>query len=340
MRMATDIKTQQRPEALDSTRARHETKIRFLKTETCRFVSEHVLVSIDRAMERAGVPSFLNRQNGADVFLAKALSKLSLVWNVRGVSSQPVFVALMGLSESRTIPFSYWTEIFPYCFDCWPNEYGRWTSFFQRHRVRLAFFSARQSAEHFAAELPAMQAVWLPEATDPLDYCASRSLSERDIDVLELGRKYDQYHDKIVDSLARAGRCHLFERVKGEIVFPDRAGLIAGMGRSKISVCFPSSQTHPERSGSVETATHRYFESMASKCLILGHAPRELTDLFGYNPVIEVRWGSECAQIEDVLRNPGSYQDLIERNYCRLLEVGTWESRIATMLDALRAQLI
>ena len=139
------------------------------------------------------------------------------------LTSDPVFVVFMGLSESRTIPFSYWTEIFPYCFDCWPNEYERWASFFKRHRVRLAFFSARQSAQHFAAELPGMQAVWLPEATNPLDYSASKSLADRDIDVLELGRKYDQFHFKIVDSLAAAGRRHLFEKVKGKIIFPDRA---------------------------------------------------------------------------------------------------------------------
>ena len=304
MRMATLIKTQRRAVVQDSTGASHVNQIRFLKTETCRFVSEYVLISIDRAMEQAGVGSRSNHQKGAEVFIAKTLSKLGLVWNVRRFTFDPVFVVFMGFSESKTIPFSYWTEIFPYCFDCWPNEYERWASFFKRHRVRLAFFSARQSAMHFAAEFPEMRAVWLPEATNPLDYCASKSLSDRDIDVLELGRRYDRFHIKIADSLAGAGRRHLFERVKGEIIFPDRATLIEGMGNSKISICFPCSQTHPARSGSVETVTHRYFESMASKCLIVGHAPKELTDLFGYNPVIEVRWGSEFEQIESMFRQP------------------------------------
>src|ERR1700729_2799302 len=254
--MATHIKTQRPPVSQDSARTWHQNKIQFLKTETCRFVGEYVLLSIDRAMEQAGVKSRSNRQNRAEVFFAKSLSKLGLVWNLRRTSFDPVFVAFMGFSESRTIPFSYWTEIFPYCFDCWPSEYERWKSFFKRHRVRLAFFSARQSAQHFAAELPEMQAVWLPEATSPLEYCASKSLSDRDIDVLELGRKHDQFHFKIADSLAGAGRRHLFEKVKGEVIFPDRAGLIEGIGNSKISICFPGSQTHPDRSGSVETVTH------------------------------------------------------------------------------------
>ena len=81
--------------------------------------------------------------------------------------------------------------------------------------------------------------------------------------------------------------------------------------------------------------TNRYFESMASKCLIVGHAPRELTDLFGYNPVIEVQEGAEFEQIEFLLRSPDSYSDLIEKNYSRLLQVGTWRSRVVTVLKTL-----
>jgi len=82
--------------------------------------------------------------------------------------------------------------------------------------------------------------------------------------------------------------------------------------------------------------THRYFESIASKCLILGHAPKELIDLFGYNPVIEVAWGSEFEQIRSLLNNIATYQEFVERNYERLLEVGTWESRIAMILSEVR----
>ena len=66
-----------------------------------------------------------------------------------------------------------------------------------------------------------------------------------------------------------------------------RMPLAAGFGDAKVSVCFPSSTTHPQRSGSVETATHRYFESFASRCIVVGRAPAELVDLFGYNPVVE-----------------------------------------------------
>jgi hypothetical protein len=258
-----------------------------------------------------------------------------LMRNIRRSSAGPVFVSFMGFSESKTFPFSCWNEMVPYCFDCWPSRYERWLSFFKRQRVRIAFFAARQSAQYFAETLPSMKSIWLPEATDPTEYRRSKSLMERDIDVLELGRKYDRFHIRIREPLAEARRSHLFERVKGRIIFPDKDGLVDGFARSKISVCFPASQTHPDWSGPVETVTHRYFQSMASKCLILGHAPQELRDLFGYNPVIEVEEGNEFEQIQSLLKNLSSFQGLVDRNYERLLEVGTWDSRVTTVIDTL-----
>jgi hypothetical protein len=312
-------------------------QLRFLRTTDCPTVACHPLLSIDRALEQAGVGGISNRQGSAAAFAAKAASKLRLMRNVRRSSAGPVFVSFMGFSESKTLPFSYWTEIVPYCFDCWPNLYERWTSFFKRHRVRIAFFSARQSAQYFTNTLPYMRSVWLPEATDPLEYCSSIPLSERNIDVLELGRRNDSFHRKIVQPLAAANRVHLFERVKGEIIFLDRAGLVDGLGRSKLSICFPCSQTHPERSGAIETVTHRYFESIASKCLILGHAPQELIDLFGYNPVIEVQSECEFEQIESILTKLDSFRGFVEDNYQRLFEVGTWKSRIQTVLSTFPA---
>ncbi len=314
--------------------------LRFLKTTYCPTVACHPLLSIDRAMEYAGVRALSNHQSDAEIFVAKVVSKLRLMRNLRRSSEGPAFVSFMGFSESKTLPFSYWTEMIPYCFDCWPSLYERWTSLFKRHRVRIAFFSARQSAQYFAETLPKMKSVWLPEATDPSEYCPSKSWTERDIDVLELGRKNDFFHSRIVGPLAEANRVHLFEKIKGKIIFPDRAGLIDGLSRSKLSICFPCSQTHPERSGTVETVTHRYFESMASKCLIVGHAPQELVDLFGYNPVIEVQAGNEFEQIESLLNNAGSIRDLVERNYGRLLEVGTWTGRVQTVLNVIQEQLL
>lgn len=309
-------------------------RFQYLKTTTCRSPADYQLPSIDRAMELAGIQPISNRQGRGSAFIAKAASRLRLTRNILRPAG-PVFVNFMGFSESKIFPFSCWSEIIPYCFDCWPSRYGRWLSFFKRQRVRIAFFSARQSAQYFSEAHPSMHSIWLPEATDPAEYRHSKSFKDRDIDVLELGRKYDRFHSRIFEPLAKADRSHLFERVKGKIIFPEKDGLIDGYARSKISICFPASQTHPDWSGPVETVTHRYFQSMASKCLIVGHAPQELTDLFGYNPVIEVQEGHESEQILSLLNNMDSFRELVDKNYDRLMEVGTWNSRVTTIIDTL-----
>jgi hypothetical protein len=245
----------------------------------------------------------------------------------------PIFVAMMGYSEGRTLPFSYRTEIVPYAFDCWPNVYRRWTGFFKRHRVRLAFFSARQSSEYFSRAVPGMRSVWLPEAVDPADYSPSQRLATRAIDILEMGRRYERFHARVAPALAESGRVHRFERVPGQKVFSTRRALTEGLASSKISVCFPRSITHPNGAGGVETVTNRYFESIASGCILLGHCPDELVDLFGYNPVVEVETGDEVGQIERMLADLQPYQEQVDANYRRLLEVGTWRHRVPVVMQ-------
>ena len=46
--------------------------------------------------------------------------------------------------------------------------------------------------------------------------------------------------------------------------------------------------TQPEVAGDIETLTQRYWECMFSRMVMVGHAPQELIDFIGYNPVIEL----------------------------------------------------
>jgi hypothetical protein len=305
-------------------------KLRYLQT-TDDWHTWYPLLGLDNAMSEMGLTAIENPQSQVLSRIARLVSRLRLIRNIRRSSDGPIFVAMMGYSEGRTFPFSYGAEIVPYVFDCWPNEYGRWTAFFKRHKVRLAFFSARQSAEYFRHEIPAMRSVWLPEAVDPSAYHSARPLADREVDVLELGRKYDLFHSQVVGGLAESGKVHLFERFPQARIYPTRQDLIDGLASSRISVCFPRSMTHPGYTEGVETVTHRYFESMASGCIILGHCPAELSDLFGYNPVVEVEWGNEAAQVEQILAKVESHQDQVHANYRRLLEVGTWRHRAQTV---------
>ena len=52
----------------------------------------------------------------------------------------------------------------------------------------------------------------------------------------------------------------------------------------------------------------------------------------GYNPVVEIDAGHEAEQILSILKDPGGYQGLVDRNYEVLLERGTWNSRVEEIL--------
>ena len=313
-------------------------QLNFLARPARGIPGEYPILAMQRALEAAGVPAVYNARSRPVKLFARALARAGLVRRVADLSGNAYFVPIMLLSEARLFPQCYFAETIVYAFDCWPALYGRWERFFRRHRMRVAFFSARDSAAHFAKALPHMESVWLPEAVEASAYDGGKPLERRSIDVLELGRRWDAYHDKIVAPLARAGRVHKFQPPTAALLFPTPAELVAGFADAKVSVCFPSSMTHPQRSGRVETVTHRYFESMASRCIIVGHCPAELETLFGYNPVVEADLDDAPGQIEAILGAPEAYAALVERNHARLMEVGTWDARVATLLAALEAR--
>ncbi|MBV9082414.1 MAG: glycosyltransferase family 1 protein [Acidobacteriaceae bacterium] len=241
----------------------------------------------------------------------------------------------MGQQEYRFFPSGCYSECAFYCYDCWPPQYEWWEDFFARYRPRTAFFTARDAAAEFARRRAGMQAFWLPEAVDPNAYFPGRDLKYRRIHVLELGRRHERIHQTWKRYLENRGYVHLYELEKGKLVFPTHEDFINGLSESVVSVCFPSSMTHPERSGNTETVTHRFFESMASKCLIVGHAPQELIDLFGYNPIVELKPETCVEEIERILQNVENYQPLVDKNYSALMQKGTWDVRVKTMLHML-----
>ena len=311
-------------------------RLKFLAREPRGSPGEYPIFSMQRSLAAAGVPAVQNARSGPVRALARALARAGMIRRIADLSPTAYFAPIVNVSEGRLFPQAYFAEIVVYAFDCWPAFYRRWERLFRRHRMRLAFFSARASAEHFRARIPEMECLWQPEAVEPALYRGDKPLAERSIDVLELGRRWDPYHDKIVVPLAKAARVHRFQATPTQIIYPTFEEMVAGLGDAKVSVCFPSSLTHPHRSGDVETVTHRYFESMASRCVIVGRCPRELSDLFGYNPVIEADENDPAGQLEAILRDPSAHAELVERNHRRTLEVGTWDTRVKTILELLR----
>jgi hypothetical protein len=232
------------------------------------------------------------------------------------------------------VPFLYNADNSIYIFDAWPAYQDRIENFIRVMRIRNAFFSSRNAAELFAGKGLDCKMTWVPEAISAANY-RFEDYARKDISVLAFGRRYDAYHQKIVDRLAEKNIPYLYEKVIKEIVFPTREDFIDGLARTKISICIPSSISHPGKAGKISTMTIRYLQSMASKCLIVGYMPDEMKELFDYTPIVEIDDNDPAGQLIDILKNFERYIPLIERNYAYIREHHTWESRWRTIRAAL-----
>lgn len=302
-----------------------------------RHPQHNVIYALEASLARQRIGYTLAPRNPALDFAGRALAKLKLVRPVARVSRTAYLIPVGQGAEGRFFPVTYLHPVIPWIFDAWPNLWDRIERVCRRQRVRLAFFSARQSADHFREKL-GIDAVWMPEACHADFFDPSLPLRDRPTDVLELGRKHDAYHDAITPLLADIRKTHLYERVKGQVIFPTDADMRTGFNNAKISVCFPSSITHPARSGHVETVTLRYFESMAAKCLILGHCPAELRDIMGFDPVIAADMADPAGQIRHILEHIDDYQGVVDHSHAAVLERGTWDVRTRQLLTELDAR--
>lgn len=223
---------------------------------------------------------------------------------------------------------------FMYCFDTWPKN-NEWLIAFSRiFAIKGIFFSAKQAADNFnnaKGKKTSCVGYWVPEGLKAANY-KWKPQEEKPIDVLEFGRKYNAFHNKIREPLAQAGYTHYYSK-PGELLFPEEKDFIDGLAKTKVSVCFPSSITHPERSGDISTMTLRYLQSMASKCLIVGKLPYDMEFLFDYNPVIELDESEPQIQLLHVLENIHQYQELIEKNYQEVLKNHQWSNRIKDIMN-------
>ena len=268
--------------------------------------------------------------------LGRGFSKLGLMRQIADLSNTAYVAPIMQVTEARLFPVCYFAETIVYAMDCWPARYDKWEAFFRRQRMKVAFITARLSAERMRQRVPGLDAIWLPEAINVEGYTGEKPLVARSIDVLEMGRRFGDYHDKIRPHCAVRGYDHRYEKVVGQIIFPTYDDFVTALGDSKVSICFPSSLTHPARSGDVETLTLRYLESIAARCILVGRCPAELKDLFGYNPMIEADLTDPAGQLDAILADVCAYQRQVDRNYQRLLEVGTWQVRVEELLRQLR----
>jgi len=214
-------------------------------------------------------------------------------------------------------------EVVLMIWDCWPCYFEKLCVWLEKHQVRTAIFTSMQTAERMQERFPQMHIFHCPEGIDTSKYAEGKRLKERSIDVLEFGRS----NGKVLKSAFPSFINHVCTKQKGQFVFTNEE-LFAALGDAKITIALPRSITQPEIAGDIETLTQRYWENMLSRIVMVGHAPQELVDLIGYNPVIEMDFENPKEQIMNILSHIEDYQDLVDKNRKVALEKGDWKYRM------------
>ena len=231
--------------------------------------------------------------------------------------------------------------------DCWPCYFEKTCEWLRRHQVKTAIFSSRQTAEKILGRFSGknkgwqkINVIWCPEAVDDSVYQKGKPLKERSIDLLEFGRSNDKVFkvgqlESIIDNKNR-NLIHVCTKQNGKFIYTNKQ-LYEAMGNAKVTIALPRSMTQPEMAGDIETLTQRYWECMFSRMVMVGHAPQELVDFIGYNPVIELREEiSAEALIRDVLEHIDDYQSLVDKNRKTAQRLGSWDVRMKWLMEELR----
>lgn len=220
-------------------------------------------------------------------------------------------------------------EIIPLIWDCWPCLDDRISSWLKKHQVKTAIFTSQQNAERIQKRFPEMKILVITEGIDTSRYDSGKPLPERVIDLLEFGREsniniYENENAFRYVCTKKSGKFYTDEE------------LFEMMGNSKVTIALPRCDTDPAIAGGVETLTQRYWENMLTRMVMVGRAPKELTDLIGYNPVIELDREHAIRQIQYILKHIEDYQYLVERNRKTALQLADWTLRMEQVMEWLR----
>lgn len=239
-----------------------------------------------------------------------------------------------------SIPFLFFGEVIPMLWDCWPSTWDKLERDLRLMKCRLCFVTASDAAKEMAKRLPEVRFVHVPEGVALSDYTVGKALSERAIDVYELGAKHEYFHKKLMDGNGMERWNWVFginKRKKGlTSVFEDWNTFTSKVAEAKVLVSFPMCMRNPVANGQVATLTIRYWEGMLSRCVIVGHCPQELIDIVGYNPVIEADFVDPCRQMDHILTHIADYQEMVDRNYAAARRHAPWSARIDGVFEALQ----
>ena len=229
-----------------------------------------------------------------------------------------------------TFPDYLGYEVIPIIWDCWPRYVDNMVRWFYKHRVRTAFFTSSQTAERMRNLCPQVNIFHLPEAIEIEIYHAGKPLIERSIDYLEFGRC-----SRILDSSMFDERIKVLSSRNEKSGLATRGQLVDALANSKITLALTRLDNQPELAEGIDTLTQRYWECMLSRVVIIGRAPQELIDIVGYDPIVHLNLNHANEQILDIISHIEDYQPLVDKNRATAERLGSWDVRIAWLMEVL-----
>jgi hypothetical protein len=243
----------------------------------------------------------------------------------------------------ESFPYFYHYEIIPMLWDVWPAKWDKLYKDIMKLNCKIVFVTVKSMSEKISKDL-GIKSYWIPEGIDIKQFDKGEPLKERNIDMYEMGRQKLDFHI-IIENLFRKNIINGYYRniynkdgSLNRLAFESTTELQNKLSDIKIIVSFPQCDTHPKIAGNLETLTQRYWEAMLSRCLIIGRAPKELIDLIGYDPVVNIDWDFPDLQIERILTNINDYQPLVDKNYESATLYASWESRILEIKKILKKE--
>ena len=240
--------------------------------------------------------------------------------------------ARLRFAEAFTINFDcwpdyLWCETIPFIWDCWPSMYDRIEKWFYKHNIRTAIFTSSITAEEIRLRCPNVNILHITEGIDTSVYHAGGSLVRRSIDFLEYGSKQRNLFDKPLEGINHVNSTSIITQM---MTWDD---LLNTMSDAKVTLALPRCDIDQEVTGGVETLTQRFWEGMLSRSVLVGRAPKELTDLIGYNPVITLDRQNAEEQIKDIIAHIDDFQSLVDKNREVALTMAPWNIRIKKIMN-------
>lgn len=241
--------------------------------------------------------------------------------------------------EDSLFPYFMGYNVVPMLWDCWPDKWEKMIKDFRLFDIKTVFITSSQIAERINSETD-VHAIWIPEGIKASSYNKGAELKDRTIDIMDMGRRMPSY-EKITSELKEHGIINkvITSNIHKDGYLDDRHVAYTNeelhhlMSDSKIMICFPRCDTNPQTARNIETLTQRYWEAMLSRCVIIGRAPKELTEFIGYNPVIDVDWNNPGKQLSNILFYISNYQELVDKNYKTALKYADWNNRMSLIIQ-------